>query len=98
MASRIATPTCSSFRYRSAQSKWRNPASSADLVEFLVSVASGINVPNPIAGIVPDPPRSGNLRDLRLSDCFMIFLPVRRRPAQAFRGFVIDDPDRVVAE
>ncbi len=38
---------------------------------------SGINVPNPRAGRLPDFPLRGNLRCLRLSDCFMSFLTHR---------------------
>src|SRR3984957_20619969 len=46
-----ASPTSRSFRYRSAQSKCRNPASSASLVAVTVTAGSGIRVPNPSAGM-----------------------------------------------
>jgi hypothetical protein len=44
-------------------------------------------VPNPNAGIVPDPPRSGSSRYLRLLDCSMIFLPVTDLTGQPSLGF-----------
>ena len=50
-----ASPTSRSFRYRSAQSKCRNPASNASLVAVIVTAASGIRVPKPSAGIWPLP-------------------------------------------
>jgi hypothetical protein len=49
MESSIASPTASSFRYRFAQSRWRNPTSSAVLVASLVARRSGISVPKPTA-------------------------------------------------
>ena len=54
-----ALPTSRSFRYRSAQSKWRNPASSASRVAVMVSAGSGIKVPKPSAGMRPAPWWSG---------------------------------------
>src|SRR5262245_65320737 len=42
-----ASPTSCSLRYRSAQSKCRNPASSASLVAVMVTARSGIRVPKP---------------------------------------------------
>src|ERR1700733_454715 len=56
-----ASPTSRSFRYRSAQSKCRNPASTAPLVALIVVAASAIRVPNPSAGIWPAPWLSGIL-------------------------------------
>jgi hypothetical protein len=50
-----ASPTSRSFPYRSAQSKCRNPASSASLVAVIVTAGSGIKVPKPSAGIWPAP-------------------------------------------
>jgi hypothetical protein len=48
-----ASPTSRSFRYRSAQSKCRNPPSSASLVAVIVTPASGMRVPKPTAGRWP---------------------------------------------
>src|SRR6267378_4272886 len=48
-------PTSRSFPYRSAQSKCRNPASSASLVAVIVTAASAIKVPKPSAGSWPAP-------------------------------------------
>ncbi len=66
-----ASPTSRSFRYRSAQSKCRNPASSASLVAVIVTAASGIRVPKPSAGIWP-PPLSGILVSRRSEDSVIV--------------------------
>src|SRR6476660_5758013 len=68
-------PTSRSFPYRSAQSKCRNPASSASLVAVIVRAASGIKVPKPSAGMWPAPWLSGILVILRAEDSVMVTPP-----------------------
>src|ERR1700720_4713952 len=66
-----ASPTSRSLRYRSAQSKCRNPASSASLVAVIVTAAAGIKVPKPSAGIWLAPWMSGILVIGRSEDSIM---------------------------
>src|SRR6266478_9358669 len=53
------SPTSRSFRYRSAQSKLRNPTFNSFVVALLVSAGSGIKVPKPRAGMAPVPKLRG---------------------------------------
>src|SRR6201981_1935911 len=69
-----ALPTSRSFPYRSAQSKCRNPASSASLVAVIVTAASGIKGPKPSAGIWPAPRLRGNFV-IRRSEGTIIGIP-----------------------
>ena len=71
------SPTSRSFRYRSAQSKCRNPASSASPVALIVAVTSGIRVPNPSTGMWPAPWLRGILLVRKSEHSIMIWLPVR---------------------
>src|SRR5436190_11028035 len=59
------SPTSRSFRYRSAQSKWRNPTLNAFVVALLVSAGSGIKVPKPRAGMAPIPKLRGIFAERR---------------------------------
>ncbi len=77
-----ASPTSRSFRYRSAQSKCRNPAASASLVVVMVSAGSGIRVPQPSAGIWPLPLLSAILVSRRSED------PVMGTPLRYFASCI----------